>query len=50
MQRYGKRKWRESKQWQKMKIMPIYLINVKFSMNKLIKQRNAFKNKKAEHM
>ena len=25
----AKSKWRESKQWQKMKIMPIYLINVK---------------------
>ena len=34
----------------KMMIMPIYLINVKSSMNKLIKQRNAFKNKKAEHI
>ena len=58
MQRYGKSKWRESKQWQKMKIMPIYLINVKsfhkraYKIEKMpskIKKLNIFDNAMINH-
>lgn len=47
MQRYGKSKWRESKQWQKMKIMPIYLTNVKSFHKRAYKTEKCLQKQKS---